>query len=120
MLWQCLAEDIVIRIRKEQILVPDFFAGKGKMKEWMALTINWVSEGINCCCVGFLPNVFVHQANRWDGMLCQVVQVVEKDNHLKFCGAKWHKNKGYACIVVITNGFLPTNWRGSLPNKLEG
>ena len=40
-----LAEDVVIRICKEQILVPDFFAGKGKMKEWTTLTINWMSEG---------------------------------------------------------------------------
>ena len=100
--------------------MPDFFAGKGKMKEWMALTVNWVSEGIDHCCVGFLPDAFVHQANRWDGMLCQVIDVVKKDDQSKFRREKWYKNKGYACIMVITDGFLPTNWRGSLPKKLEG
>ena len=37
-----LQEDVVVRIPKEQILVPYYIAGKGKMKEQTALTINWV------------------------------------------------------------------------------
>ena len=56
-----LQEDIVVRIRKEQILVPDNIIAKGKMKERMALTINWVSDGIDCCHVGFLLDPYVVQ-----------------------------------------------------------
>jgi hypothetical protein len=42
-----LTDDVIVRIRKEQILIKDCFRGKGKMKEETALTINWVSDGID-------------------------------------------------------------------------
>ena len=53
------------------------------MKETTALTVNLVSVGIACCCVGFLPEPYVVQANFWDGVLCQVVQVVKKNDFIK-------------------------------------
>jgi hypothetical protein len=43
------------------------------MKEETVLTVNWVSDGINQCRVGFLPKVYVPHAKLWDGILCQVV-----------------------------------------------
>ncbi len=77
------------------------------MKEEMAITINWVSNGIDCCCVGFLPRAFVMQGSVWDGVLCQVVEMFQKDDPSKLCHAKWHHNKGFAHIVVIGTSHLP-------------
>ena len=66
-----IVDDAVVRIQREQILMEDL---TGKMKEEeMALTINWASDSIDRCCVGFLPKAYVPHANLWDGVLCQVV-----------------------------------------------
>ena len=84
-----LADDVVVRIRKEQILVEDYLLGKGRMKEEgrgrmkeegrgrmkeeTALTVNFVSDGINRCRIGFLRKAYVPHAKLWDGALCEVV-----------------------------------------------
>jgi hypothetical protein len=39
---EVLQEDVVVRLCREQILVPDNITRKGKMKEEMAITVNWV------------------------------------------------------------------------------
>ena len=52
-----LKEEIVVRLRKERILTPNYFAGKGKTREKTAITVNWVTDGINPCHVGFLPSL---------------------------------------------------------------
>jgi len=50
-----LAEDVCVRLRREQILVPNRLGKKGAMKEEMAYTVNWVTDGQDRCRVGFLP-----------------------------------------------------------------
>ena len=51
-----LKEDSVVRLRMERILVPNFLAGKGRKKrEVTAITVNWVTDGIDRCRVVFLP-----------------------------------------------------------------
>jgi hypothetical protein len=97
-----LMDDAVVRIRKEQILVEDFKAGKGKMKEETALTVNWVSDGIDRCRVGFLPKAFVPHAKLWDGVLCQVVFVGSSDDPSSVVRRKCHHYCGYARVAVIS------------------
>jgi hypothetical protein len=97
-----LMDDAVIRIRKEQILVEDFKAGKGKMKEETALTVNWVSDGIDRCRVGFLSRAYVPHAKLWDGVLCQVVFVGSADNPSSVVRRKCHHYCGYARVAVIS------------------
>jgi hypothetical protein len=97
-----LMDDAVIRIRKEQILVEDFKAGKGKMKEETALTVNWVSDGIDRCRVGFLPRAYVPHAKLWDGVLCQVVFVGSADDPSSLVRRKCHHYCGYARVAVIS------------------
>ncbi len=36
--------DIVVRLRRKEILVPDDFLGKGNMREETAITVNWVTN----------------------------------------------------------------------------
>ncbi len=58
-----IVDDIVVCIQKELILVEDFLLGKVKMREQTTLTINWVSDGIDRCCVGFVPKVYVQHSS---------------------------------------------------------
>jgi hypothetical protein len=102
-----LENDVLVKLRREQILVPDNIAGQGKMKEEMAITVNWVSDGIDCCCVGFLPRTFAMQGIIWDGVICQVVEVFQKNDPSKTCRAKWHHNKGFARVAVVGTFHLP-------------
>ncbi len=58
-----------------QILLPDNIAGKGKIS---VITVNRVFDGVDCCCVGFLPRTYVVKEKLWDGILCQVMDVFKK------------------------------------------
>jgi hypothetical protein len=91
-----LDNNVLVKLWRKQILVPDAIARGGKMKEETAITVNWVSDGIDGCCIGFLPCVFVVQGSIWDGVLCQVVEVFRKYNPSKLCHDKWHQKKGFA------------------------
>lgn len=109
-----LQEDMVVRVRKEQILVPDYIAGKGNMKEETALTVNWVSDGIDRCRVGFLPRPYLVQARLWDGLLFQVVRVVTKNDPSQARRAKFYANKGYARVALISP--LPLGLQTKFPH----
>ncbi len=87
---ELLMEDFVVRLRMERILVPNFLAGKGKKREEMAITVNWVTDGVDCCRVelGF----------------CQVTEVFSKSDPSCVIHEKWHKNKGFAHATVISDG----------------
>jgi hypothetical protein len=96
--------------------VPDNIAREGKMKEETAITINWVSDGVDCCCIGFLPYAYVVQGRLWGGILCQVVDVLKKNYPFKHQQAKWHHTKGYLHVSVITNVSFGA---GALPQKKD-
>jgi hypothetical protein len=56
---EVLVEDVVVRLRREQILVPNRL-GSGYREE-TAYTVNWVTDGQDRCRVGFLPRAYVAQ-----------------------------------------------------------
>ena len=70
---EVLVEDVVVRLRREQILVPNRL-GSGYREE-TAYTVNWVTDGQDRCRVGFLPRAYVAQGGLFDGVLCQVVSI---------------------------------------------
>ncbi len=88
------------------------------MNEETAITVNWVSDEIDHCHVGFLPHAFVIQGSIWDGVLCQVVEMFGKDDPSKLCCAKWHQHKGFACIAVIGMLQMPFG-TGNFPQKKD-
>ena len=97
---EVLEEDMVVRLRQEQILIPNRL-GKGYRNE-TAYTVNWVTDGQDCCRVGFLPRAYVTQGGLFDGVLCQVVCFGNAfdDNY-----NEWAKVKhacGYARAQVIS------------------
>ncbi len=71
--------DIVVRLHRKEILVPDAFLGEGSMREKTAITVNWVTNGFEQCRVGFLPLSYVPNAALYDGAPCQVIEVFDKD-----------------------------------------
>ncbi len=97
-----LEEDIMVHLRKEQIVVPDVLAGKGKVREHLAITVNWVTKGVNCCHVGFLPSNYVEHACVHNGVFCRVIEVFDDKHPNCVTHKKMYKNRGFACIVVIS------------------
>ncbi len=96
---EVLVEDVVVRLRREQILVPNRL-GRGYPEE-TAYTINWVTDGQDRCRIGFLPRAYVAQGGLFDGVLCQVVSIGNAfdDNHNE--RAKVKHACGYARAQVI-------------------
>jgi hypothetical protein len=88
------------------------------MKEETAITVNWVFDRTDCCCVGFPPRALVVQGSVWDGILSQVVEVFGKDDPSKLCHAKWHQNKGSAQVAVISTLQIPFS-TGNFPRKKD-
>ncbi len=66
-----LAEDVVVHLWKVQIQVEG--------QEEMAIAAYWVTDGVDCCHVGFLPRHMVKQAGRYNGALAQVTHVFNAD-----------------------------------------
>ncbi len=97
-----LKEDFVVRLCMERILVPNFLAEKGKIREETAITVNWVMGGVDCCRVGFLPPAYALEGAIYDGVLCQVTEVFSKSDPSRAIREKWYKNKGFARATVIS------------------
>ncbi len=113
-----LENNVLIELRRKQFHICAAIVGGGKMKEETAITVNWVSDGIDRCHVGFLPHAFVVQGSLCDGVLCQVVEVFRKDDPSKLCRAKWHQNKGFAHVAVIRTSQVPFG-AGNIPGKKD-
>ena len=66
-----LQKDSVVRIRHMQII-----GDTGK--EESALTVYWISDGIDGCRVGFLPRHLLKQWQLYDGHIAQVIDVYKR------------------------------------------
>ncbi len=86
----------------ERILVLNSLAGKGKKQEETAITVNWVTDGINRCHVGFLPRAYALEGAIYNGVLCQVTEVFSKSDPFRAIREKWFKNKGFARAAGIS------------------
>ncbi len=89
-----LAGNVVVRLRKVQIVVDGH-------KE-TAVAAYWVSDGIDCCHVGFLPCHMVKHAVHYNGVLAQVTHVFSDDSTCSDSVERpmFHKNKG-CCLAAI-------------------
>ena len=82
---------MVARLRCKKILVPDSYSSKEIMREVPVISVNWVTEGFDHCHMGFLPRPYVPNATIYDGVLCQVMEVFEKNDHSRAISKKWKK-----------------------------
>ncbi len=62
---------MVVRLRKVQVLVEGH--------EEAAIACYCVTDGIDCCCIGFLMCHMVAHAERYDGALAQVTRILIAD-----------------------------------------
>ena len=89
-----LVEDVVMPLRKVQILVEG--------KEEAAIAAVWINDGIDRCRIGFLPRHMVKLAVQYDGAVAQVTRVFAGDPEA--CDSaehhQFHKNHG-CCLVAI-------------------
>jgi hypothetical protein len=89
-----MAKDMVVHLWKVQIQVEGW--------EEMAIAAYWVMDGVDHCCVGFLPHHMVRHATCYGGALAQVTCVFNAD--LTCCNTvehqTFHKNKG-CCLAAI-------------------
>jgi hypothetical protein len=91
---EVMAEDVVVRLRKVQILVEG--------KEETAIAAVWINDGIDRCRVGFLPCHMVKHAARYDGAVAQCTRVFS--GNADACDTaerrQFHKNHG-CCLAAI-------------------
>ncbi len=106
--------DIVVCLHRKEILVPDDFLGKVNMREETAITVNWVTNGFEGCRVGFLPLLYVPYAAIYDGALCQVIEVFDKDESSRVNQGKWKQHNGFVRAMVISK------LNGKIIHKVKG
>ena len=91
---EVLAEDVVVCLRKIQILVEG--------REETAIAAMWINDGVDRCCVGFLPRHMLAHAARYDGAVAQITRVFSGDPVLSDTAERraFHKNHG-CCLAAI-------------------
>jgi hypothetical protein len=91
-----LVEDMVVRLRMVQVMV--------EWREETAIAAIWVTDGIDCCHVGFLPRHMVFYATRFDRALAQVTKVLSLDlGHCDMAQRRfYHCNNGCCNATIIS------------------
>ena len=90
-----LAEDTVVRFRKVQVITNG--------KEESAIAVYHVSDGIDCCRVGFLQRHLVKHWKQYDGVLAQIIDVYCKQSESPSIRRKVHHNKGCCVAAIISS-----------------
>ena len=92
---EVVIEDVVLRLRKVQVRM--------NQQEQSAIAAFWVSDGIDCCRIGYLPKAYVKNWKQYDGALVQVVEVYSGDSDSPMKHQKFHRNHGLAMAVIISS-----------------
>ena len=82
--------------------------------EKTALACRWVTDGIDQCCVGFLPKHCLRHAALYEGKLVQVIKMY-KDSDSPSKRERCHKNKG-ACLAAHINS-VETDTKATSKNR---
>ncbi len=64
--------------------------------------------------MGFLPLLYVPNSAVYDGALCQVIEVFDKDESSRANRAKWKQHNGFARAMVISK------LNGKIIGKVKG
>ncbi len=74
----------------------------GPGREEPAIIVYWVTNGIDACQIGFLPQHMKHHAGHTDGVLGQITYTFSTGHHNHAVREKWHRNMGFYCAAVIS------------------
>lgn len=89
--------DIVVRFRKVQVVRDG--------KEESAIAVEWVTDGIDRCRIGFLPRHMVKHWKKYEGQLAQITELYAgNDSPTK--RRKDYSNEG-CCSAVIISSVMP-------------
>ena len=98
---EVIDDNVVVCLCRVQVIMPSKDGGPGK--EVTSMVVYWVTNGIDCCRIGFLPAHMVKYATRYDGVLAQVTEtfcpVADGDKTVR---EKYHRNKGFCRAVIIS------------------
>ena len=92
---EVVIEDVVLHLMKVQVLM--------NQQEQSAIAAFWVLDGIDHCCIGYLPKVYVKNWKQYDGALIQVVKVYSGDSDSPTKCQKFHRNHELAMAVIISS-----------------
>ena len=91
---EVLEPDVVVRLLKVQLMVEG--------REETAIAAVWVSNGMDCCRVGFLPCHMVKHAACYDGSLAQVTRVLSADpTRCDSAERRMHHHNRGCCLATI-------------------
>ncbi len=81
----------------------------------------WVSDGIDCCRVGFLHQHLVKHSKHYDGALAQITEMYCKDSESPSKRKKHVRNKD-CCLAAVISALYKEDlkvgfWRVLLPNS---
>ena len=88
-----LTEDVVVRLRKVQVV-------NGKGIEETVIAAKWVSDGIDRCRVGFLQKHLIKYSKHYDGALAQITDIYSADSESLMKQKKKRHNVG-CCIAAL-------------------
>ena len=92
---EVVIEDVVLHLRKVKVQI--------NQQEQSAIAAFWVSNGIDCCRIGYLPKAYVKNWKQYDGALVQVIEVYSAESDSPTKRQKFHRNHGLAVAVVISS-----------------
>ncbi len=98
----CLRRTLLSASARRGSLSQTSLPGKGRNGIETAITVNWVTGGVDCCHVGFLPRAYALEGAIYEGVLCRVTKVFLKSDPSCAIHEKWHLNKGFARATVIS------------------
>ena len=92
---EVVIEDVVLHLGKVQAQI--------NQQEQSAIAAFWVSDGIDCYRVGYLPKAYVKNWKQYDGALVQVIEVYSADSDSPMKRQKFHRSHGLAMAVIISS-----------------
>ena len=92
---EVVIEDVVLCLRKVQVQM--------NQQEQSTIAVFWVSDGIDCCHIGYLPKAYVKNWKQYDGALVQVIEVYSADSDSPMKSQKYHRNHGLAMAMIISS-----------------
>jgi hypothetical protein len=94
---EVLKKDVVVRLRRVELVVDE--------KEEKAIEVVWVTKGMDCCRVSFLPCHMVRHAACYNGVRAQVTRVF--NGNPADCGSSeqrtYHIHHGFTQVVIISD-----------------
>ena len=90
--------------------------------EESAIAAFWISNGVNTCCIGFLPRNYVKHWKQYEGVLGQVVAIYSEKSVNSAERRKHHQNHGCCRVAIISTEVSsdePENKKRNLNDKKE-